>query len=65
MNPKQTKLLDGQLEIDYSRSRVVFHPNRLEETVFQLPLQPLDVDIVQSLTRMTEKLTHRSALCTT
>jgi hypothetical protein len=65
MNAKQTKLLDGQLEIDYSRNRVVFHPNRLEETVFQLPLQPLDLDIAQSLTRMAEKLTNGSARCTT
>ena len=65
MNAKQTKLLDGQLEIDYNRNRVVFHPNRLEEIVFQLPLQPLDVDIAQSLTQMTEKLIHGSARCTT
>jgi hypothetical protein len=65
MNAKQTRVLDGHLEMDYSRNRVVFHPNQLGETVFQLPLQPLDVDIVQSLARIAEKLTNGSARCTT
>jgi hypothetical protein len=65
MNAKQTKVLDGQLEMDYRRNRVVFHPNQLGEIVFQLPLQPLDVDIAQSLTRITEKLNNGCAHCTT
>jgi len=64
MNAKQTRVLDGQLEMDYSRNRVVFHPKQLGETVFQLPLQPLDVDIVQSLARMAEKLTNGPGRCT-
>ena len=57
--PKETEKLAGELEIDYQRNRVMFHPNALREITFSLPLTPSDVDVVRSLTQITRKLeTH-------
>ena len=57
--PRETERLDGQLEIDYQRNTVTFHPNALCEPAFALPLTPLDVDIVRSLTQINRRLeTH-------
>ena len=53
--PKETERLAGELEIDYQRNRVMFHPNALRELTFSLPLTPSDVDVVRSLTRITRK----------
>ena len=58
-SPKETERLNGELEIDYHRNRVMFHPNALRELTFSLPLTPSDVDVVRSLARITRKLeTH-------
>jgi hypothetical protein len=57
--PKETERLAGELEIDYQRNRVMFHPNALRDLTFSLPLTPSDVDVVRSLSRSTRKLqTH-------
>ena len=40
--PRETERLDGELEIDYRRNRVMFHPNALREFTFSLPLTPSD-----------------------
>ena len=57
--PRETEKLNGELEIDYQRNRVKFHPNALCEFAFSLPLSPLDVDIVRSLTQIGRRLeTH-------
>ena len=57
--PKGTERLNGELEIDYQRNRVMFHPNALRELTFSLPLTPSDVDVVRSLAQITRKLeTH-------
>jgi len=57
--PKETERLVGELEIDYQRNRVMFHPNALRELTFSLPLTPSDVDVVRSLAQITRKLeTH-------
>ena len=57
--PRETEKLNGELEIDYQRNRVKFHPNALCEFAFSLPLSPLDVDIVRSLTQISRSLeTH-------
>jgi hypothetical protein len=57
--PKETERLAGELEIDYQRNRVMFHPSALRELTFSLPLTPSDVDVVRSLTRITQQLeTH-------
>ena len=57
--PRETEKLNGELEIDYQRNRVKFHPNALCESAFSLPLTPLDVDIVRSLTQISRRLaTH-------
>ena len=57
--PKETENLAGELEIDYQRNRVMFHPNALRELAFSLPLTPSDVDVVRSLAQITRKLeTH-------
>jgi hypothetical protein len=57
--PKETERLTGELEIDYQRNRVMFHPNALRELTFSLPLTPSDVDVVRSLAQFTRKLeTH-------
>jgi hypothetical protein len=37
---------------------VMFHPNALRESTFSLPLTPLDVDIVRSLTQISRRLLH-------
>ena len=59
--PRETERLDGELEIDYQRNRVMFHPNALREFTFSLPLTPSDVDVVRSLAQITRKLhTHSS-----
>jgi hypothetical protein len=59
--PRETERLDGELEIDYQRNRVMFHPNALREFTFSLPLAPSDVDVVRSLAQITRKLdTHSS-----
>jgi len=56
---KETERLAGELEIDYQRNRVMFHPNALREFTFSLPLTPLDVDIVRSLMQISRRLgTH-------
>lgn len=57
--PKETERVAGELEIDYQRNRVMFHPNALRDHTFSLPLTPSDVDVVRSLSRSTRKLqTH-------
>jgi hypothetical protein len=57
--PKETEKLAGELEIDYQRNRVMFHPNALRELTFSLPLTPSDVDVVRGLAQITRKLeTH-------
>ena len=57
--PKEAERLVGELEIDYQRNRVMFHPNALRELTFSLPLTPSDVDVVRSLAQITRKLeTH-------
>jgi hypothetical protein len=57
--PRETERLNGELEIDYQRNTVKFHPNALCEFTFSLPLAPLDVDIVRSLTQISRRLkTH-------
>jgi hypothetical protein len=57
--PAETEWLAGELEIDYQRNRVMFHPNARRELTFSLPLTPSDVDVVRSLARITQKLeTH-------
>jgi hypothetical protein len=57
--PKETEKLAGELEIDYQRNRVMFHPNALREFTFSLPLTPSDVDVVRSLAQITRRLeTH-------
>jgi hypothetical protein len=59
--PRESEKLNGELEIDYQRNRVKFHPNALCESAFSLPLTPLDVDIVRSLTQISRRLeTHSS-----
>ena len=37
---RETERLNGELEIDYQRNRVMFHPNALRELTFSLPLTP-------------------------
>ena len=54
--PAETERLTGELEIDYPRNRVLFHPNAGDELTFSLPLAPSDIDIVRSLARITQKL---------
>jgi hypothetical protein len=57
--PRETERLDGELEIDYQRNRVRFHPNALREFTFSLPLTPSDVDVARSLAQITRRLeTH-------
>jgi len=57
--PRETERLNGELEIDYQRNRVRFHPNALREFTFSLPLTPSDLDVVRSLVRITRRLeTH-------
>ena len=57
--PRESEKLNGELEIDYQLNRVKFHPNALCESAFSLPLTPLDVDIVRSLTQISRRLaTH-------
>ena len=57
--PKESERLAGELEIDYQRNRVMFHPNALREFTFSLPLTPSDLDVVRSLAQITRKLeTH-------
>ena len=57
--PRDTERLNGELEIDYQRNTVKFHPNALCEFTFSLPLTPSDVDVVRSLAQITRKLeTH-------
>ncbi len=57
--PRETERLNGELEIDYQRNTVKFHPNALCELTFNLPLMPLEVDVVRSLTQISRRLeTH-------
>ena len=57
--PRETEKLNGELEIDYQHNTVKFHPKALCEFTFSLPLTPLDVDIVRSLTQISRRLgTH-------
>ena len=57
--PRETERLNGELEIDYQRNRVMFHPNALRDLTFSLPLTPSDVDVVRSLAQISRKLeTH-------
>ena len=56
---RETERLNGELEIDYEHNRVTFHPNALREFKFNLPLTPLDVDIVRSLTQISRRLEQR------
>ena len=57
--PRETERLDGELEIDYQHNTVTFHPKALCESAFTLPLTPLDVDIVRSLTQISRRLEQR------
>jgi hypothetical protein len=63
--PRGTERLNGELEIDYERNRVMFHPNALRELTFSLPLTPSDVDVVRSLARITRKLERTFSTTTT
>jgi hypothetical protein len=57
--PRETERLDGELEINYRRNTVKFHPNALCDSAFTLPLTPFDVDIVRSLMQINQRLeTH-------
>jgi hypothetical protein len=57
--PRETERLNGELEIDYQRNIVKFHPNALCEFTFSLPLTPLEVNVVRSLTQISRRLkTH-------
>ena len=57
--PRETERLNGELEIDYQRNIVKFHPNALCAFTFSLPLTPLEVDVVRSLTQISRRLeTH-------
>ena len=57
--PRETERLNGELEIDYQRNRVRFHPNAMREFTFSLPLTPSDVDVVRSLAQITRRMeTH-------
>jgi len=58
--PRETERLNGELEIDYQRNRVMFHPKALREFTFSLPLTPSDVDVVRSLAQITRKLEMHS-----
>jgi hypothetical protein len=51
---RETERLTGELEIDYQRNTVKFHSSELCE--FTLPLTPLDVDVVRSLTQISRGL---------
>ena len=59
--PRETERLNGELEIDYQRNRVMFHPNALRDLTFSLPLTPADVDVVRSLEQITRKLEMHSS----
>jgi hypothetical protein len=57
--PRETERITGELEIDYQRNTVTFHPNALCESAFTLPLSPSDVDVVRSLAQINQRLeTH-------
>jgi hypothetical protein len=57
--PREAERINGELEIDYQRNTVTFHPNALCEPAFTLPLTPFDVDVVRSLTQIHQRLeTH-------
>jgi len=57
--PRETERLNDELEIDYQHNTVKFHPNVLCEFTFSLPLTPLEVDVVRSLTQISRRLkTH-------
>jgi hypothetical protein len=57
--PRETERINGELEIDYQRNTVTFHPNALCESAFTLPLSPSDVDVVRSLAQINQRLeTH-------
>ena len=61
ITPRETERLNGELEIDYQRNTVKFHPNALCEFTFSLPLTPLEVDVVRSLTQISRSLEKRRA----
>jgi hypothetical protein len=48
--------VNGQLEVDYASNRVIFYPDAPGEPRLALPLQPLDVDIAQSLSSISARL---------
>jgi hypothetical protein len=57
--PRESERINGELEIDYQRNTVTFHPNALCESAFTLPLTPFDVDVVRSLAQINQRLkTH-------
>ena len=57
--PRETEKLNGELEIDYQRNTVKFHPDPLCESGLHLPLTPSDVDNVLSLMQISRRLgTH-------
>jgi hypothetical protein len=58
--PRETERLTGELEIDYQRNTVKFHPNALCEFTFSLPLTPLELDVVRSLTQISRRLVTHS-----
>ena len=58
--PRETERLNGELEIDYQRNTVKFHPNALCELTFNLPLMPLEVDVVRSLAQISRRLATHS-----
>jgi len=58
--PRETERINGELEIDYQHNTVKFHPKALCGFPFSLPLTPLDVDVVRSLTQITQRLERHS-----
>ena len=58
--PRETERLDGELEIDYHRNTVKFHPYGSCEFTFSLPLSPSEVDVVRSLTQTSRRLAMHS-----
>jgi hypothetical protein len=58
---RETERLNGELEIDYQRNTVKFHPSALCEFSFSLPLTPSEVDVVRSLTQISRRLETQRA----
>jgi hypothetical protein len=52
--------IHGELECDYVRNRVTFTPDG--DKPFQLPLDPLDIEIVRTLNEYAKRKTEVSAI---